>query len=472
MMTLPLKQYQVEGIEWIRKVKRGLLADEPGLGKTRQAIEAFDGMKVLVVAPRMVIDGGTWQDELDKWAKHPEGFVIAPYTSLNAREQVGARASTTRPVKKLRPEYRGKWDAVVLDESHMVKGRDTLHYWAVRQLSRRCEYFLAMTGTPFPNWAHEIYNLLQFIHVDEGYTGKGGKYGSFWRWAEEWFDTSPTRWSNGMPVAGEMRECSRTPKQWKECMARPVNDPCEHYMKFAADNLGDQYLRRWREDCLDLEPYTEQIIKVPMAATTKTMYNSLKREFYAQYEGHEIIAWNQGSKNNQLMKATTSPWLLTQDGEPRGGKLDRLKFDLSNRTRPTLVFAHYQISVEACAAVARSLGLSVGVVHGGIPSSVRASELASFKSGELDVLVGSLDTLAEGHTLVMADEAIFVERSFKPYRNQQALFRVHRMGQTRPVTIKTYITPNSVDSKKERLLATKTDRQMRVLTAAEFREII
>lgn len=275
-----------------------------------------------------------------------------------------------------------------------------------------------------------------------------------------------------MPVAGEMLACSRTPKQWKECMSRPANDPCEHYVAFADANLGEHYLRRWREDCLDLEPYTEQHIEVSMAPAAKTAYNALKREFYAEYEGHEILAWNQGSKNNQLMKLTTSPWLLTQKGPAKGGKLDRLEMDLRSRTRPTLVFAHYQMSVEACAEVARSLGLSAGIVHGGTPSTVRANTIASFKRGEIDVLCGSLDTMAEGHTLVEADMAIFVEESFKPYRNEQALFRVHRMGQMRPVTILRYVTPNSVDSKKKRLLATKTDRQMRVLTAAEFGEII
>lgn len=470
-MTLPLKQHQIEGIEWIQRVQRGLLADEPGLGKTRQAIEAFDGGRNLVIAPKMVIVGGTWEDELAKWSKYPDLWTVVPYTSLNLREKIpGKSASTTRPVKKLVPEVRGKWDNVVIDEAHMIKGRDTLHGWAVLQIARRSEGFMALTGTPFPNWAHEIFTILKLIHKDEGKVGKD--YGSFWRWAEEWFDTSPNRWSNGMPVAGEMLGCSRSKAQWKECMARPANDPCEHYLQFAEANLGEHYLRRWREDCLDLEPYTEQIIKVPMAPATKTMYNKLKVEFYAQYEGQEIIAWNQGSKNNQLMKATTSPWILTHAGEPRGGKLDQLKFDLSNRTRPTLVFAHYQESVQACADVARSLGLSARVVHGGIPSSVRANVIRSFKSGETDVLVGSLDTLAEGHTLVEADMAIFVEESFKPYRNEQALFRIHRMGQTRPVTILRYVTPNSVDSKKRRLLATKTDRQMRVLTAAEFAEII
>lgn len=63
---------------------------------------------------------------------------------------------------------------------------------------------------------------------------------------------------------------------------------------------------------------------------------------------------------------------------------------------------------------------------------------------------------------------IFVEKSFKPYRNEQAKYRVHRFGQTRPVVLLDYVCPQTVDARKRRMLAVKTDRQMRYLTAAEF----
>jgi SNF2 family DNA or RNA helicase len=83
-----------------------------------------------------------------------------------------------------------------------------------------------------------------------------------------------------------------------------------------------------------------------------------------------------------------------------------------------------------------------------------------------------LETLSEGLQLQVADMAIFVERSYKPSRNEQATRRIHRMGQERPVTILRYLTPDSVDMRKEKLLLTKTDRQMRVLTGADFKALL
>lgn len=474
MTKPPLKEYQREGIEWIKDTGRGLLADEPGLGKTRMAIEAFDGGKNLVVAPKLVIEGGVWRDELRKWSADPDNpdkWLVVPYTSLNARQQVGARASSTRPIKELRPEFKRRhFDAFILDEAHYVKGRGTSWTWASQLINRRTDATLPMTGTPIPNWSHELFSILQLL--DPEGSKRRGDLGSFWRWAEKWFDCTPTKYSNGMPVAGEMLACSRTPQQLKECLARPAQDPCEHYVRFAQENLGDQWLRRWREDVLDLPPKTEQTIEVPMSAAAKKAYLSLKKDYFAMYEGTEILAWSQGALNVALDRMTASPWLLTREGPPKGGKFEMLRYDLSSRARPTLVLAHYKESVEACAEVARSVGASARHVHGGTPTKQRSEALESFKSGKLDVLVGSLETISEGHTFTEADMAIFFEKSFKPSRNEQAMFRVWRLGQERPVTIKDYVTPNSVDARKRRLLATKTDRQMRMMTAAEFGELL
>ena len=45
------------------------------------------------------------------------------------------------------------------------------------------------------------------------------------------------------------------------------------------------------------------------------------------------------------------------------------------------------------------------------------------------------------------------------------------MGQTRPVTIRDYMCPKTVDERKRALLAVKTDRQMRLMTAAQFLDL-
>jgi SNF2 family DNA or RNA helicase len=462
---LPLAKHQTEGIDWIRQVRRGLLGDEPGLGKSRVAIEAFkDAKRVLVVAPSMVVAGGTWAEEIEKWDADPNKFVVAPYSMLNARVKTGARG--TKPVKQLRPEYLGSWDALIVDEAHYTKGRSTSWTWAVEEISKRSSYVLEMTGTPMPNWAYELFTLLRVIWPDEAQPGR--KYGSYWRWVEEWFQVSPSPFSSTGQVIGGLRRCS------KECSSRPPLNPCEHFQEFAAANLGNRFLRRLRDECLDLPPLTTQVVRVEMNKNQKRLYRELKQELVTTTDsGAELVAWTSGSKQVMLDRLTTSDWMLDpKTAVPSGGKFDQLRFDLENRSRPTLVLAHYRQTVEACVAVAQSMGLTAAAVHGGISEALKSQAIADFKAGRLEVLVGSLETLAEGLTLTVADMAIFVEMSYKPSRNEQARYRVHRMGQTRPVTVKEYVTVDTLDQRKRVLLGQKTDQQMRVLSAAEFRELV
>lgn len=456
----PLKAHQQENVDWIRRVERGLLADEPGLGKSRSAIEATKGAeKVLIIAPNLVLKTGVWDDEVEMWGYDDTRYITASYHDLNVRKPTG-NGTGRRPVKVLDPGVKGHFDAVIVDEAHYIKGIDSKWTWAVKQIARNCDMFLPMTGTPIPNWSHEIFTLLQDIYPEEGKIGN--QFGSFWRWAEEWFNVTPNPHNPRAKILHDLKGC--TPK----CMQRDADDPCEHHVAFARGNFGDRYMRHLRADHLDLPAIVYNDINTPMGLDARRMYQDLKKNFATEVNGNDVLAWSQGAKNVLLDKLTTSPWLLSKDGPPRGGKFELLREDLRNRTRPTLVLAHYRDSVEGAAAVGASVGARTAYIHGGTTDLQNARTVRDFKAGKLDVLVGSLETLAEGLTLTVADTAIFLERSYKPSRNTQATFRIYRMGQEKEVEIRRYLTPNSVDMGKEELLATKNDRAMRTLTAADY----
>lgn len=471
MSKPPLKEFQRENVEWIQRVGRGLLADEPGLGKSRSALEGLEGAEsVLIIAPSLVLETGVWHEQVELWGFDDTEYRVAPFSQLNLRKDRRTKQEIEKgkphrhaPVKALDPYVKRHWDAVIVDEAHYIKGRDSKWTWATKQIARDCDSMILLTGTPIPNWAHEVFTLLQMIYPQESKPGR--KYGSFWRWAADWFDCSPTFHSQGNPVVGEMLGC--TPR----CMRRDPDDPCEHYIAFANANLGSRFMRHLRSEHLDLPPIEYVDLPTPMGSHDRALYNELRKDFATNVDGHEILAWSQGAKNVLLDKFTTSPWLLHKQGEPSGGKLEHLRRDVQASDRPQLVLAHYQDSVEAAARVAELAGRRVAYVHGGVSDRSAAGRIRDFKSGKLDVLVGSLETMAESFTLTVADTAIFLERSYKPSRNTQATYRIYRMGQDKPCTIIRYLTPRSVDSGKERLLATKTDRQMRTLSAAEFVKI-
>lgn len=458
----PLREYQRENVEWIRREGRGLLADEPGLGKSRSALEGLRGAEnVLIIAPNLIAETGVWHDEVELWGDDDTEYRLATYHNLNAREKT--KKGGTRPTKKLADQWRSvkHWDAIILDESHYIKGRDTKWTWAVKQLSRRADQMVLLTGTPIPNWAHESFMLLQMIKPEQAYVGRD-ELGSYWRWVGRWFDTEPSPYNPRGKLVGDLLEC--TPK----CALRPPTSPCVHYERFAAENFGSNYMRHLREDHLDLPPIHLSDVDTPLDKSTRVAYRELRKDWATDVEGHEILAWSIGAKNVALDRMTTSPWMLHKEGKPRGGKLEWLRQDLARIDEPVLVLAHYRDSVEAAHAVAGSVGRRSAFIHGGTTNLQNARTVRAFKAGDLDVLVGSLETLAEGLTLTIASTAIFLERSYKPSRNTQATYRIYRLGQDKSCHVIRYLTPNSIDSGKERLLALKNDHQMRTLSAADL----
>lgn len=137
---------------------------------------------------------------------------------------------------------------------------------------------------------------------------------------------------------------------------------------------------------------------------------------------------------------------------------------------PVVLFTQYRSTARLVAEIAYATNRRVGLIMGGVEN---AGEIArQFQRGELSVLVGTLDKISEGLTLTRADCCIFVERSYRPTRNDQAMRRLHRISQTRPVTVIQLETKNSLDQRLGRLLKEKTDQQIQALSAAEFAALL
>lgn len=465
---MELRPYQLAGIEFLRNQGHAFLADEMGLGKSVQMIRASEG-NTLVVAPAMVIDSGTWTNEINRWSDNPERFELATYSNMTVRERVGK--SATRPTTELLPHLNQHWDTLILDEAHYIKNPKAIRTKAIRKLAKQSDRVFLASGTPIPNWPQELFVPLQLLYPER--SRPGGEYGSRWRWTDEWFRTAPSQ--HGGDYAYEvlgLRGCGPS------CARRPATDPCEHYHRFVESNLGYRFLQRLRDDVLtDLPPLTEQVIRLPMTTKQDREYGSMRKDYMATIDDLEVMAWSASAKNTYLDKMTTGLGVATTQDFTDSNKFDQLREDLSERYRPTLVAGHYQNTVEAAAKLARSMGKKVEVIHGGTAPVARKKIVDQFQKGQIDVLVGSLDTISEGLTLTAADMLIQLETSYKPSRNQQVKRRIHRLGQEHPCTVREYVSVRRngnpcLDGNKRELVANKTDTQTRTLTAARFKTLL
>ncbi len=490
-----IRPYQRVAVQWLRQVKCGLLADEMGLGKSRVLIEASEG-KTLVVMPSMLLDSGSWAQQVEMWSDDPSRFVFVAWHQLTETklEKRIKRAhlkwrpteeEPTRPdhhyhnvtvhTKKLNPALDQLWDTVILDEAHYVKNQKAYRTAAIKALRKKAGLWFMATGTPVPNWAHELFVPLQLLWPE--HAKGGGKFGSRDRWVREWFFTAPNRYAPNVLDIGSLRRCR------PDCRNSDASNPCEHFAEFAKDNLAGRFLQRMAADVQqDLPPVTEETIQVPLTARQWRSYREMRDKQMTQLrdedEDSNLIAWWKSARWTYLDRIQTGLGLADNKVDLReSSKLDRLAFDLERRTRPTLVMAHFRNSVEAASQVALKLGLRSMFVHGGTSPADRMKAVQGFQNGDLDVLVGSIDTLAEGLTLTAADMVIFVEKSWRPFKNQQALKRIHRMGQTRHCYVLDYVAtaPNGdaiLDGHKREVVADKTDEQVRTLTAARRNSLL
>jgi Helicase conserved C-terminal domain len=106
---------------------------------------------------------------------------------------------------------------------------------------------------------------------------------------------------------------------------------------------------------------------------------------------------------------------------------------------------------------------------GDTPEDERMSMVADFQSGRLKFFVGTFGAGGVGLTLTAASKVILLDRNWTPGEVHQAENRVHRIGQTRPVT-SFWLTAFDVDRVIDSMLAYKHETAMRVLTACTTRE--
>lgn len=458
-MAPELMRHQVEGIEFLDSHPNAALYDEPGLGKSVQMLKSAIE-PIIVVAPAMVLDSGTWDDEIEKWAPGADVTQVA-YTSLAQRGPRGRvpRDANGFPLCPPKDQYRRGWGTKIGDESHYLKGRKTNWTKAFQDLQAECTR--VATGTPIPNWAHEAFTQLQCMWPERAV--RNGELGSYWRWAREWFMVGPTVWSP-MDV------------QYDKATAHVGPKPGVTWEEFNQANWGNRMILRLRKDCLDLPPLAEQPWKVKMGAAQARAYKELKRDFVTWLDGGtEVAAWSDAGKVTLLQKLASGLEIVDRDA--RGSaKLDALRTLLADRPRPTLVVAHFRDSVEACARAAAEVvpRANVAFLHGGSKRSERRQFIRAFQRGDLQVLCASIDLISEGMTLHQggADQVIRFERSWLPSRNEQVARRLHRLGVKSPILLIDLITEDTLDEKVLALLAAKTDHQMRALGVTDLRRLV
>ncbi len=424
-----LRPYQREGFGWLAMLWHlelgGILADDMGLGKTLQALalvcharEHDPGLgPFLVVAPTSVVSG--WVGEAARFTPGLTVSAVADTLKKSGRT-VGELAEadivvTTYTLLRLDADaYRSvPWAGVILDEAQYVKNHQALTYKCVRELAS--PFKLAITGTPMENNLNELWSLLSITAP--------GLFPDPKRFAEEY--------AKPIERGGDAERLARLRRRIKPLVKRRTKELVAR----------------------DLPAKQEQALEIDLHPRHRKVYDT-----YLQRERQKILGLL-GDFNRNRFTILRSITLLRQLSLHAGladpdheaipcAKLDALVEQLGDvigSGHRALVFSQFTGFLAKARARLEHEGIGYCYLDG--RTRKREQVLEAFKSGIDPVFLISLKAGGFGLNLTEADYCFLLDPWWNPATENQAIDRIHRIGQTRQVMVYRLLARDTIEEK-------------------------
>jgi len=468
-----LRPYQTVGAWFMYESKFVLNADGMGNGKTAQAAAAvnlnksnFRPYKSIVVCPASV--KFAWQKEFSivtnlktlvldsKGEKRAEQYdtindyevLIMTYDSFLADYAILA--------KEFSP------DILIIDECHRLSTRTNKITQVLiggqkikksfRSMTNLSGVYL-LTGTPISNRLEDLYAILKLL--DPGlftwngfanrYTIEEQRRGRF-----NQFYTIITGYKNE-----------------KELKAK----------------LSLHMVRRTKDEALpDLPPKAFKTIEVALDDEERKIYTDLKKEFKTKIRGKKMTVKDQLSWLTRAQQICNSLETLPEIEIKKSSKLAKLMqiIDKLSKEHKIVIFSKFKsmttIINRECAH------LNPLHLNGTVKDTKRWEMIEAFQTKDKHrVFVSTLGAGGVGITLTAADVVILYDRWWAPYLNFQAVDRLHRLGQTKPVTAISLRVRDSVEEhiekvwlKKQKLVESMVGDEavLKELTKGELEDLI
>lgn len=451
-MGLELFPYQAEGVEWLAQKRAALLSDEPGLGKTIQALTALPYRSpTLVVSP--AVAKGVWRREAQKWRPDLEPQILSGkdsfrwpgpgeivVTSYNLLPGITEQNLRDHRFPSLPPGV-PKNLSVVFDEAHYLKTPDSQRTraalaFAEQAFASQGRVWL-LTGTPLLNEPPELYTLLSVAGLAvEAF----GRYSTFF----ELFH------GKRIPMGKLGVE--------KTVWGKPDDS--------VPERLARVMLRRMKRDVLPQLPekiievlevgvdadYMRELDKIAFSLTTEDGVSISDPMAIFEATRTSRVAFERVAQLRKLVALAKIPAALAfaDEMEEQGEKL-------------VVMSAH----LEPLKAFAKRKGW--GVIQGSTPAHERTALEDRFQRGELSGLACSIKAAGVALTLTAAARMLFVDESWTPSENVQAEDRIVRLGQRRGVIVTRLFCDHELDKHVLRVLHRKEVLISRVVDAAARR---
>jgi SNF2-related domain/Helicase conserved C-terminal domain len=438
-----------------------LLADEPGLGKTAQALlaaEAANAYPLLVVVPNVVKTN--WAREAAHWTPHRPATVV---------QGDGATIDGFADIVVVNYEVLDRhlgwlgdfgFRGMVVDEAHFIKNKTSQRSQNVLTLSDRIRarttrpLLMALTGTPLINDIDDFRAIWQFLGwIDDSKP--------LHQLADALEDTGLTPADHGFYPAA--RQCvidlgivrRRKLDVAADIPARRIAD-----LPVELDGQAGRSIRAAERD-----------LARRMVARYEKALASRSSDVVVEGIDDDLVRMVARSELKDATKAQSGENVFTmmrRIGQAKAELAADYAAQLARSTGKVVFFAkHIDVMDAAEEAFARA-GVRFSSIRGDQTPKVRQANVDAFVNDpDVTVAVCSLTAAGVGLNLQVASNIVLAELSWTNAEQTQAIDRCHRIGQAEPVTAWRIIAAQTIDTRIAELIDSKAGLAARALDGSD-----
>ena len=435
-IDVPLKRnlfpYQRRGVAYGLKKRRIIIADEPGLGKTAQAIALSVAAKakcVLVICPATLKEN--WRREFMAWSdrrpmilqdKYKRSFqqyyrvgmvdtFITNYESLkkyfvdDVQQPIDPDTGKKKPLRLNHIRFNeviGMFDFIIIDEAHRCKDGRGQQTKFVMGIAKDKEWVVNLTGTPVVNKPNDLVSQLYIINQ------LNPVFGSYRKFVD--------RYCSGPSGSSNLKELNYM-----------LNQHC--------------FYRREKKDVLkDLPDKMRQIVKCDI--DTRADYDKALADLETYMR--ENLKKSEGEIDKSLRGEIMVRMGILKQISARG-KIDAVaEFieEIVDAGEKIVVFVHHkEVAHKLLDRFPGSL-----LITGDNVGENRQRAIDEFQNNPAkNVIICSIKAAGVGITLTASSRVAFVELPWHPADCDQCEDRCHRIGQKDSVQCTYFLGDGTID---------------------------
>ncbi len=437
-----------------------LLADEPGLGKTAQALlaaEVVGAYPLLVVVPNVVKTN--WAREVDLWTPHRRATVVhGDGDTLDGFSDV---VVVNYEVLDRHVGWLGSFGfrGMVVDEAHFIKNKGSQRSRHVLELSARIRsrtvrpLLMALTGTPLINDIEDFLAIWEFL----GWIG----------------DTEP-----GPELMAALERHGLTPVDPGFApAARSAVIDLGIVRRRKVDVAADIPARRIADLPVELDGALGRSIRDAERVLARRLVKRYRSALEARTAGavvdgidHDLVRRVAGWERQDTEEAQGENVFAMQRriGQAKAVLAADYAAQLARSVGKVVFFAKHVDVMDLAEQTFAQRGIGYSSIRGDQTSRTRQSSIDAFvHDPAVAVAVCSLTAAGVGLNLQVASNVVLAELSWTHAEQTQAIDRVHRIGQDQPVTAWRIIAAQTIDARIADLIDDKAGLAARALDGSD-----